>query len=332
MTIAVVIPCYRVRAHVAGVIARVGPEVSAIYVVDDACPEATGDHVEATVADPRVTVLRHAVNQGVGGATLTGMARATADGATVMVKVDGDGQIDPTLIPALVQPILAGEADYAKGNRFHDPEGLTEMPRLRLFGNAGLSFLTKLSSGYWTIFDPTNGFVAIHAAVFAALPLAKIERRYFFESDMLFRLNVLRAMVVDVPMCAVYGDEVSGLHVGRAFPKFLAGNLRNWLKRIVYNQFLRDFSLATIFLVAGLALLLFGLAFGISAWIDSASSGVPASAGTVMLASLPIILGVQFLLSFIGYDIESTPRAALHPKLARSLVQHRIDLTSAQRS
>src|ERR1035437_2248747 len=186
--IAVVIPCYRVRAHILTVLKRIGTEVTQIYVVDDCCPESTGHFVEQNALDPRVTVLYNRTNLGVGGATLVGLQQAALDGAEVAVKIDGDGQMDPSFIPSFVGIILAGEADYAKGNRFFDLDGLKSMPTSRLIGNAGLSFLAKFSTGYWHTFDPTNGFFAIHISLLPLIPLDKISRRYFFESDLLFRL------------------------------------------------------------------------------------------------------------------------------------------------
>jgi glycosyltransferase involved in cell wall biosynthesis len=305
--IAAVIPCYRVGDAIFGVLARIGPEVTRIYVVDDCCPEHTGDRVEARVTDSRVCVVRHEVNQGVGGAMVTGYKRALADGQTIVVKLDGDGQMDPALIPRFVRPIVLGQADYAKGNRFYHLESLLSMPRVRLFGNAVLSFMTKASSGYWRIFDPTNGYTAIHAAALRLLPLDKIARDYFFESDLLFRLNVVRAVVQDVPMDAVYGDEKSGLKIAKVIPRFLARHTVNFWKRIVYSYFLRDFQIASVNLVIGLAAIAFGIVFGVNAWIEAARQDVSASAGTVMIATLPIILGVQLLLQAVTYDIQNQP-------------------------
>jgi glycosyltransferase involved in cell wall biosynthesis len=312
--VAVVIPSYRVRAHILDVLARVGPEVSAIYVVDDACPEDSGRMVEENVTDPRVKVLRNAVNLGVGGATLNGMRQAALDGAEVIVKIDGDGQMDPTHIPSFAGVILSGEADYAKGNRFFEPECVASMPVARLFGNAGLSFLAKISTGYWHCFDPTNGYVAIHASLLPLLPIEKIAKRYFFESDMLFRLGLLGARVVDVPMYAYYGEEKSGMKPLREMPRFAGAHLRNFGKRIVYTYFLRNFSVASVELALGLALSAFGAVYGSLNWGFRA----PATAGTVMVAALPIIVGVQLLLAFLNYDIGSAPNQALYPRLRTS--------------
>jgi glycosyltransferase involved in cell wall biosynthesis len=244
--ISVVIPSYKVRAHVLEVINKIGPEISRIYVVDDSCPEQSGLFVEEYCSDPRVKVLRHERNLGVGGAVMTGYKAAIAEGMEVIVKLDGDGQMDPDLIMDFVEPILAGEADYTKGNRFFDLEKVRVMPKARLFGNAVLSFMAKLSSGYWNLFDPTNGYTAIHRDVLLHLPLAKISERYFFETDILFRLNTLRAVVVDVPMDAKYGDEISNLKISSVVGEFLAKHVRNFFKRIFYNYYLRDMSVASI--------------------------------------------------------------------------------------
>ena len=170
------------------------------------------------------------------------------------------------------------------------------------------------STGYWDIFDPTNGYTAIRAEVAAKLPLAKISQRYFFESDLLFRLNTLRAVVVDIPMNACYADETSNLHIASIIGEFLTKHLRNFGKRIFYNYFLRDMSLASLELLAGLALLGFGTGFGVYRWHQSAEAGLATPAGTVMLAALPVMLGLQFLLAFFGYDIATVPR---RPRTAR---------------
>ncbi|MEO8883874.1 MAG: glycosyltransferase family 2 protein, partial [Devosia sp.] len=226
-TVSVVIPCYRVRAHILGVIANIGPEVVRIYVVDDACPEETGKFVQEVVSDPRVQVIFNDSNLGVGGATMAGLSRACEEGADIVVKIDGDGQMDAARIPEFVGILASGDADYAKGNRFFDLEGLATMPFVRLVGNAVLSFLTKLSTGYWHIMDPTNGYFAIRASIVPLLPAGKIAQRYFFESDLLFRLNLLGARVVDIPMPSRYNGEASSLQPYRELPIFAISHLRN---------------------------------------------------------------------------------------------------------
>lgn len=309
--IAVVIPSYKVKLHILDVLAAIGERVQRIYVVDDKCPDQSGKFVEENCHDRRVVVLYNAVNQGVGGAVMAGYRAAIADGMDIIVKIDGDGQMDPALLDEFVAPIIRGEADYSKGNRFFDLESVRTMPKVRLFGNAVLSFMTKLSSGYWNLFDPTNGYTAIHASVAGFLPFDKISTRYFFETDMLFRLNTLGAVVVDVPMDAKYADEVSNLNIRRILGEFVVKHVRNFFKRLFYNYYLRGMSLASIELPIGVLLVLCGGIFGAGHWIESARSGISTPAGTVMVSALPVILGVQLILSFIGYDIASVPTRPL---------------------
>jgi glycosyltransferase involved in cell wall biosynthesis len=317
--IAVVIPCYKVTRHILQVLAAMGPEVWRIYAVDDHCPDHSADFIQAQCTDPRVVIVRHEVNQGVGGAVMSGYRAAITDGATVIVKVDGDGQMDAALIPDFAGPILAGEADYSKGNRFYNLEEIRAMPPMRLFGNAVLSLLTKLSTGYWDLFDPTNGYTAIHADVARLLPFDKISQRYFFESDMLFRLSTLRAVVVDIPMSAKYADEVSNLKISKIVGEFLLKHARNFLKRLFYNYYLRDLSLASIELPLGLLLFLGGGAFGTWHWLASAQEGVATPAGTVMLSALPVLMGMQLVLAFLAYDIASVPRQPRHHRFHKGL-------------
>lgn len=312
LRVAVIVPSYRVRQQILGVLAGMPDFVSMIYVVDDACPDGSGDLVRTCCQDSRVQVLTLQRNLGVGGAVMAGYAQALSDGADILVKMDGDGQMDPNMLPRLLGPLVRGEADYAKGNRFYDLAEIQRMPRLRLAGNALLSFMNKLSSGYWDLFDPTNGYTALHASVARNLHFDKISRRYFFESDMLFRLNIMRAVVVDVPMDARYGDETSNLKMVRVVHDFLFKHLRNISKRLFYNYFLRDLSLASFELVLGLLFVIVGSAMGLVFWFQSFRSGLETGAGSVMLSALQIIVGIQLLLGFLAYDIASVPKRALH--------------------
>ncbi|MBZ0325586.1 MAG: glycosyltransferase family 2 protein [Alphaproteobacteria bacterium] len=311
MKIGIVIPCYKVKRHILSVLDGIGDEAQAVYVVDDCCPEGTGDFVEQSCRRPNLRVLRHDRNKGVGGAVMTGYRQALADGMDILVKLDGDGQMNPALVPALVRPIVNLEADYVKGNRFGSLYDVSAMPRIRLFGNAVLSFVTKFSSGYWRIFDPTNGFTALSATAARRLDFAKISERYFFETDMLINLGGIRAVVRDFPMQATYRDEVSNLRIRHVVPGFLAKHVRLAAKRLLYTYFLRDFSIASVNLVVGLVFLLFGTIFGGVEWYRSAMSGIPASTGTVMIAVLPIILGVQLLIAFLSHDIGNDPTVPL---------------------
>jgi hypothetical protein len=223
--------------------------------------------------------------------------------------------MDPAWIPRLAQPIQEGEADYVKGNRFFDLDGLGAMPRMRVLGNSFLSFASKLSSGYWNVFDPTNGFTAIHSAVARRLPFTKLSNRFFFESDMLFRLGILRAVVCEVPMPAVYRGEPSSLVIRRVLFEFAGKHVVNTFKRIFYCYYLRNFNIASIEILAGLLFLAFGTWFGASQWLDGIRANVPATSGTVMVAALPVIVGVQLVLAFLSYDLQNVPREILHRRL-----------------
>lgn len=312
--IAVVIPSYKVAKHIKKVIAEIPEIVWRIYVVDDACPDHSGKLVEESIVNERLRVIYHEKNKGVGGAVMTGYQAAIDDGAKIIVKVDGDGQMDPALIQYFVEPILSGEADYTKGNRFYDLEKIRSMPAMRLFGNSILSLMAKISSGYWNLFDPTNGYTAIHSDVAKLLPFTKISQRYFFETDLLFRLNTFRAVVVDVPMDAKYEDEVSNLKISRIMTEFLFKHTRNSFKRIFYNYYLRDLSLASFELPIGLSMLFFGLIYGAYHWVEYAQLNIPAPSGIVMLSALPLMIGLQLVLAFLGYDVSSVPSRPIHKR------------------
>jgi glycosyltransferase involved in cell wall biosynthesis len=281
--------------------------VDHIVVVDDHSADNTAT-TAAAVGDARIEVIRLPVRRGVGGATVTGMRRALALGAELVVKVDGDGQMDPEKIARLLEPLVHDGYAYAKGNRFLDTQALQQMPLHRLIGNFALTFLTKLASGYWHIFDPQNGFVAITAKALASLDLEALASGFFFENDLLIHLNVLHLRVKDVAIPAHYGNERSSLHVNRVlftFPFYLA---RGFWTRIWQKYMLRDFSPIAVFWVIGSIFLLWGTVFGGWTWAHSIYSGRAATTGTVMLSVLPFLLGFELLLQAIILEIRETPR------------------------
>jgi dolichol-phosphate mannosyltransferase len=314
--IAVVIPSFQAAQHIRRVIAGIPPFVDHIVVVDDCSSDETAALVSRYATDdPRLVLVRHAVNLGVGGAVLTGYQKALDLGADIIVKMDADDQMDPAYLLPLIAPILSGEADYTKGNRFLRTRELRAMPVARRIGNLGLSFMTKVASGQWPIFDPTNGYTAIHAAIVPHLDQPAIDRRYFFESSMLLELGLLRAVVRDVSIPARYQDEPSYLSKRKAFLEFPRRLLRGFRHRLWLQYFVRDFTAASAFMVGGLALFLWGAAFGAYHWCLSISTGVVATTGTVMLAVLPIILGIQLLLQAMIADIQNTPDHPIHRDL-----------------
>jgi len=313
--VAVVIPCYRVRAHIKNVILSIPDCVERIYAIDDCCPEKTGNYLQDSVHDSRLVLLNTPANVGVGGAVKTGYKIALEDQMDIVVKVDGDGQMDASLIPLFCAPIAAGHADYTKGNRFYDLTCIRQMPPLRIFGNAVLSFITKLSTGYWGIFDVNNGFVAISAQVLRHVDMEKVSNRYFFETDMLFRLGLLRANVVDIPMDAQYADEVSNLKIGKVWTEFAWRHTKNLFKRIVYNYFLRDFSVASLQLTLGSLLFLSGAAAGAIVWVRAIQTMVPTPLGTIMLIATALFSGLLLLLAFVSYDMSNSPQKPIQTYL-----------------
>ena len=315
LKVAVIIPAFCETARITDTVTSLPDWVDHIVVVDDASSDATFDAVQK-ITDPRLVLVRFSENQGVGAATLAGFERAIGLQADVLVKMDGDGQMDPSRLPALLEPIRRGAADYVKGNRFFHTRELVQMPMLRRLGNIGLSFMTKLASGYWAIFDPTNGYIAIDASVAVALQKERIHKRFFFEGSLLLELGLHRAVVRDVYFPARYGDKVSSLSERHAFFQFPPLLLRGFLRRLVIQYFVRDFSAVSLFLIFGLCATAFGLLWGGYQWMLSATHGVPASTGTVMIAMLPLILGTQLLLQALVMDVQNVPR---HPLRLQNL-------------
>lgn len=310
-SVAIIIPCYRVERHIADVITSIPAHYKLIVCVDDGSPDNTGEAIRS-LGDKRVRLIAHDKNRGVGAATKTGYSEALRLGAEVCVKMDGDGQMSAEDLDGLVAPLLEGAADYAKGNRLVNLRALRQMPRRRLFGNALLSFASKMASGYWNMLDVTNGFTAIRADVLRSLDLTSAADRYFFETSMLIELNIRRAVIVDVEMPARYGDEESSLHIGRVARTFPGLLLRGLLRRFYWRYLIEDFGVVTICVLLGTPLLLFGVIFGAVHWIESIRTGVFASTGTVILATLPIILGFQLLLVSVLLDVLSSPTLKRH--------------------
>ena len=304
----VVIPAYKLTQGVINLIESIPPIVSKVIVIDDACPDKSGNLIEKLCKDSRVSVYYNQENLGVGGAVKKGYEIAMENRVAIIVKLDGDGQMDPRNIPKLVAPLLNHEAEYTKGNRFYTLNSLKAMPKKRLIGNSILSVMSKFSTGYWNIFDPNNGFTAISRDALENLDLSQISNSYFFESDMLFRLYCNRAVVQDVSMNSIYGDEKSSLSISKITFEFIFKHLRNSIKRFFYAYILRDASVASLELPLGFLLLIFGVGNSVITWLNSSTTGIPNNPGTVMLSGLAILTGTQFVLAFISYDVSNVPR------------------------
>lgn len=303
--VAAVVPAYKEELMIGKVITTMPDYVDHIVIVDDCSPDDTSGAVRA-VADDRVTLIRHEVNQGVGGAIITAHRAAMELGADVNVVMAGDAQMDPDYLPSLLDRVTTQGFGFAKANRFYSPESFDGMPRYRVFGNISLSFLTKLASGYWNLFDPQNGYTAIRTEVLRRVPLDRVAKRYSFENDLLIHLNILQVSAVDVPIPAVYGEEVSSIRLSKVIPELVNRLTIGYWTRIWYRYVLWSFSPIALLLFLGGAMFLFGVA--VTIWLAfQIAASVVATAATVMLAALPLMIGTQLLVSSLQLDIQATP-------------------------
>ncbi|MBV8345687.1 MAG: glycosyltransferase family 2 protein [Candidatus Eremiobacteraeota bacterium] len=311
MTVCSVIPAYRARRTICDVVRSALRYCDEVVVVDDACPEKSGDSVRQTFAGhPSVHVLTRPRNGGVGAAVKTGLEKALALDVDVIVKLDADGQMDPSYIPSIVElfesdPNLA----YVKGNRFFDSRVLGKMPAIRLFGNSFLSLFAKFASGYWNILDPTNGYLAFNGRLLPGVNWKSLADCYFFEISVLCEFGLKRATIAEMEMDTIYGQESSSLSIFRtlvAFPPKLA-----WLslRRLLLQYFIFDINLGSLYVILGTALTAFGIGFGVFEWIQSAVTGIPRTTGTVMLGVLPLLMGFQLVLNALLYDVQFSARS-----------------------
>ncbi|HWN89237.1 MAG TPA: glycosyltransferase family 2 protein [Chitinophagaceae bacterium] len=309
MIITVVIPCYNVSKHIEDVINQLPAEVSWIIAVNDCSKDDTENKlIRLAEKNKKLVFINHEVNQGVGGAMLTGFKKSIELNSDITIKMDGDDQMDSSLIPKLIKPLAENKADYTKGNRFRDLKALKKMPAIRRIGNLGLSFCIKGASGYWNVFDPNNGFVAIRNEMLKTINTSKIHKRYFFESSMLIELYHANAVIQEIPMKARYGDEVSHLSVTKALFGFPPKLLKGFIRRILLKYFLFDFNIASVYILFGVPFFLFGSIYGIVNFIKYMNANTVAPTGTVVIPTLLIILGFQLLLSAVNYDITNYPK------------------------
>jgi glycosyltransferase involved in cell wall biosynthesis len=315
--VGVVIPAYRVADHIEKVIRGIPPWIPSILVVEDQSPDDTAARVER-LRDPRVSLIRHPRNQGVGGAMATGFAEAIRRGLDIVVKMDGDDQMDPAHLPAIIAPLLDGRADMVKCNRYASLAHVEQMPTVRLLGNAGLTFLVKMASGYWNTFDPANGYLAVRTNVLERIDLGRLPKRYYFESGFLVELGILRAVVADVPIGARYGSETSSLSVPRTLVEFPPRLLHGLCRRFFWRYLVHDFTAVSVFMLIGAPLFVFGLSFGAIWWWLFSRTNQYAPLGIVMTAAMSVILGVQLVLQAIVLDIQNVPKVPISPKLRRA--------------
>ena len=302
LRVAVVVPAHNEEKLIGQTVASMPDIVDHVVVVDDASSDGTAEAAKA-VGDARVQVVTLIENQGVGGAIITGHREALVLDADVSVVMAGDGQMDPDRLPALLDPIASGSAQFTKGNRFYGRGSFAGMPRHRIVGNVALSFLTKAASGYWNLFDPLNGYTAISREALLRIDLSQIERRYEFENDLLIHLNIQRVPASDVPIPARYGQEVSGINLRSQAPRALRHLARGFWLRIWWKYVVQSFSAVALMLFGGLALT--GIGFAVSLWTVLHTLGPEtASAGTVVLAVAPLLSGFHMLIYAMVLDIQ----------------------------
>jgi glycosyltransferase involved in cell wall biosynthesis len=303
--IAVVIPCYNEGKMIGQTLQGIPEFVDFVYVIDDHSPDDTFE-VASKFKRENLKIHRLPENQGVGGAILAGHQLALDDGAEISVVMAGDDQMDPLELPRLLDPIVDKGYGFSKANRFYSSKSFAGMPKYRIFGNVVLTFLTKISSGYWHIFDPQNGYTAVTREALEMLEFEKISKRYDFENDMLIWLSINDVPAVDVSIPARYQDEQSTISLRKTIPRLLRTLWSGFWKRIFIKYVLRSFSPIALLFFSGMLLTLIGVIGTVIVSIESigAASATPS---TVVLAVGPLFLGIQFLIQSLILDIEQSP-------------------------
>ena len=305
-SIAVVIPCYKVETHIQKVVAEIPDYVTSIILVNDASPDKTGEIIDKLATEnPKITALHHSKNQGVGGAMITGFQEVVKQNYEVVIKIDGDGQMNIAYFEKMLQAVFEEKYNFVKGNRFFDRKMLRTMPAIRRLGNIGMGFLIKMASGYWNIFDPANGFFCIHTSVLKKIDFNRISKRFFFESSLLIELYYTGAKIKDIPMPAIYAEEKSNLSIWKTAFTFPPKLFKAFLRRIWLRYFIYDFNIGSLYIFFGIPLFFFGLIFGIIKWIHYANLHAPSPTGTIMVAVISLVLGFQMILAATQYDISA---------------------------
>ena len=307
LKIIAVMPCYK-SSEIAPLIAKdVIKFVDKLICVDDFCPDSTGEKVRNFVRSDKLDFIFHDFNKGIGGAMKRGYSYALKFEPEIIIKIDSDGQMDPYLIPKLIEPIIKGSYELTKGNRFTNPKSIRKMPLIRLIGNVGLGFITKLSTGYWELFDPTNGFIALRSEVLNEISLEKVDNGYFFETDLLFRCSLSNILISEIAMEAVYANEKSNLNPLKEFFRFLYKHINIFFKRFTYQYFLLDFNPGSLRLCLGFILGVFSLFIGIRSFTYYGSQNLETPLGIQILFLATSLICNQLVISFIYYDVSQKP-------------------------
>jgi glycosyltransferase involved in cell wall biosynthesis len=302
--VGVVVPAFDEETLIAATLSGIPPLADRIFVVDDGSSDRTAECARET-GDPRVEVLSHERRSGVGAAILTGYRRALAEGLDVVVVMNGDNQMDAEDLPTLVEPVARGELDYAKANRLFTGQAWELIPKTRFFGNAILSMLTKIASGYWHVADSQSGYTVISRAMLERLDLDRVYTQYGFPNDMLVHLNVWNARVRDFPSRPIYGvGERSAMRYRHVVPRIAWLLLRGFFWRLWEKYVKRDFHPLVFFYVMGFIATVAGVGLGlVVVAFRIAGDSIPVA--TVVLVAVLVISGLQFTLFAMWFDMES---------------------------
>ncbi len=300
--IGVVIPCFMGGDITLKLVEDLKIFADLIVLVDDKCPLRTGKKIKKKFNEPKIEIIFNQENLGVGGATKIGFDFLLKEGCEIIIKMDADYQMDPKNIPKLINPIIKKECDSTKGNRFTNAESLLKMPRVRLIGNTFLSYLSKLSTGYWEIFDPTNGFIAFNSYALKRINYSKTDNRYFFETDILFRCSLENININNVSIDSEYNNHFSSLQPVKEIIPFFIKNLKLLFKRIIYQYFLFDFNVGSVNLILSLLFGLTSLFYLIFLLLKTNITNIYTSAAEASFFSIVSVISMQFFLSFIFYD------------------------------
>ncbi len=308
-SVAVVVPCYNEELLVTRVLDTMPDYVDAVYVVDDCSQDSTVEVVERYIAasnSQRVKLIRHAANQGVGGAIITGYLAAAKDGMEVIGVMAGDAQMDPDDLRVLVEPVAKGEIDYAKGNRLASGEAWYQIPRVRYLGNVALSLMTKIASGYWHVFDSQTGYTVISREAVETIRWERVWRGYGFPNHVLIMLNIDNFRVRDIPVKPVYNiGEKSGIRLWRVMPSISLLLLRGFFRRLFEKFVIRDAHPLVLFYLFGLLTFIPGLLIGLYFLLYRLFSG-PVATTSVLFAMFLILFGLNFLMFALWFDMDSS--------------------------
>lgn len=300
--ISVTVPAYNEEKLIGRTLAGIPPSIDRIIVVDDASTDRTAEELRR-IADPRVEIIRHEMNGGVGAAIVTGYRRFLETGDDVCVVMAGDAQMDPADLERLVEPVVSERADYAKGNRLNQRDVFRVMPKERIVGNVIFTLLTKWASGYWHVVDSQCGYTAVSREILDRLDLDRVYRRYGFPNDFLVKLNAARARVADVSVRAIYGEEVSGINPWITIPRICMLLVRGFFWRMWQRYILRDFHLLVLLYAFGGLLFISGFLMGIWILFLRMIRDTPVTSATVMFCVLCLLLGGQSVLFAMVFDI-----------------------------